>query len=308
MKGQQAAFIGLGSMGWPMARNLHRAGLLAAVWNRSPARRSAFAEDTGLAAVDDLAALPARARVLLLCVSADEDVQAVVEALLPGLEEGHVVVDCSTVQPATARQMAEAVAERGASFLDAPVSGGTEGAEAATLSMMVGGSTEALAVARPILEAMASRIIHMGPAGAGQAAKAVNQVAVAGVNQAVSEAMALAASQGLDADRVIEALSGGAADSWFLRKRAPNMRDGVYPLGFRVSLHDKDLAICQALAAEAEAQLPIIEMTRLHYRRLIEAGHGDEDVSALFRIKQAQLDNNGALKGEEDERGKTAGE
>ena len=289
MRQRKAAFIGLGSMGWPMARNLHRAGLLSAVWNRSSQRGRQFSEEHGVPLATDLKAVAEAADILLLCVSADEDVLAVIEALRPGLGRDHVVVDCSTVKPDTARAVQARLAECGSGFLDAPVSGGTEGAEAGTLSMMVGGSSDDLAMVRPVLEAMASRIIHMGPAGSGQATKAVNQVAVAGVNQAVSEAMALAESQGLEADRVIEALSGGAADSWFLRKRAPNMRDGVYPLGFRVSLHDKDLAICQALTAQQGVQLPIIEMTRLHYRRLMEAGYGDEDVSALYRLKQAQM-------------------
>jgi len=289
MREGKCGFIGLGSMGWPMAANLHKAGLLQVVWNRSPDKARAFVEAHPVSMAENPAELAGHCQVIVTCVSADQDLEAVVEALRPGLGADSVVVDCSTVRPATARAVASRIKETGAGFLDAPVSGGTEGAELGSLSMMVGGDTKALAIARGALEAMASSIIHMGPAGSGQATKAVNQVAVAGVNQAVSEAMALAESQGLDADRVIQALSGGAADSWFLRKRAPNMRNGVYPLGFRVSLHDKDLAICQALAAEQDAQLPIVEMTRLHYRRLMEAGHGDEDVSALHRIKQAQL-------------------
>jgi len=282
-------FIGLGSMGRPMAANVHKAGLLSAVWNRSPDKATAFAEAHGVEAAAQLADIAAMASVHLLCVSADADVLEVVEALAPALKAGQVVVDCSTVQPATAREAARTLAAQGVHFLDAPVSGGTEGAEAGSLSMMVGGSEEGLATAQPALDAVAARVIHMGPAGNGQATKAVNQVAVAGVNQAVSEAMALAQAQGLALDQVIDALSGGAADSWFLRKRAPNMRNGVYPLGFRVSLHDKDLAICQALAAEHQARMPIIEMTRQHYRRLMESGHGDEDVSCLFRLKQRLL-------------------
>lgn len=289
MSNADTGFIGLGSMGRPMAANLHAAGLLAAVWNRTAGKAADFARDAGVVRAEDPADLARRCRVIVLCVGADDDLIEVVAAMESALSPDHVVVDCSTVRPATARDVARRLESAGAGFLDAPVSGGTEGAEAGTLSMMIGGDAGALALARPALEAMASRLIHMGPAGQGQATKAVNQVAVAGVNQAVSEAMALAESQQLDPDRVIEALSGGAADSWFLRKRAPNMRDGVYPLGFRVGLHDKDLAICQALAAEQDAQLPVIEMTRLHYRRLIEAGHGDEDISALFRIKQEQL-------------------
>ncbi|MCP1728132.1 3-hydroxyisobutyrate dehydrogenase [Natronospira proteinivora] len=289
MQNGKCGFIGLGSMGWPMARNLQKAGLLGAVWNRSPEKARDFARQYSVTVAEDPAELARSCQLIVTCISADSDLEAMVTALLPALGPDHVVVDCSTVRPATARSVASRISEAGAGFLDAPVSGGTEGAEQGSLSMMVGGDADALVLARGPLEAMASSIIHMGPAGSGQATKAVNQVAVAGVNQAVSEAMALAETQGLDADRVIQALSGGAADSWFLRKRGPNMRNGVYPLGFRVSLHDKDLAICQSLAAEQDAQLPIVEMTRLHYRRLMDAGHGDEDVSSLHRIKQAQL-------------------
>ncbi|MEA5444992.1 NAD(P)-dependent oxidoreductase [Gammaproteobacteria bacterium AB-CW1] len=294
-----AAFAGLGSMGRPMAANIQAKGLLAAVWNRSPGPAEAFSQAHGLPRADDPAHLARQANILVLCVSADEDVLAVVDAMLPVLGRDHVVVDCSTVRPETARRIAQMLSEVGAGFLDAPVSGGTEGAEQGSLSMMIGGRCEDLARARPILEAMAGRLVHMGPAGSGQATKAVNQVAVAGVNQAVADAMALAKSQGLDLDQVIQALSGGAADSWFLQKRAPNMRDGVYPLGFRLSLHDKDLAICQSLTEAMGVRLPIIEMTRLHYRRLIEAGHGDEDVSSLFRLKLEQLEE-GEQRGGDD--------
>jgi len=282
-------FIGLGSMGWPMAANLARAGRLAGVWNRSPDKAEGFAQEFAVTAHGSPEALAADSRIIITCVSADEDLLSVIDALLPALTDNHVVVDCSTLKPDTARQVARLLAERGSDFLDAPVSGGTEGAQKGSLSMMVGGDADALASVQPALALMAKGIIHMGPVGNGQATKAINQIAVAGVNQAVSEAMALAAAQGLDADRVIEALSGGAADSWFLRNRASNMRDGAFPLGFRVTLHDKDLAICQALAESHGARLPIVEMTRLQYQRLIDLGYGDEDVSSLFRLKQAQL-------------------
>jgi 3-hydroxyisobutyrate dehydrogenase len=282
-----AGFAGLGSMGRPMAANLHRAGLLAAVWNRTSERARAFAADTEVPVAPDLVELAGACRVVVTCVSADEDLLEVVEQMLPGLGRATILVHCATVRPYTARAAAVRGATRGAGFLDCPVSGGTEGAENASLSMMVGGNDDLLAAARPVLEAMATRILHMGPAGAGQATKAVNQVAVAGVNQAVSEAMAFARALDLPLEAVTEALSGGAADSWFLRRRAPNMIRGRYPLGFKVALHDKDLAICQALAESMGVQLPVVEMTRVHYRRLREQGHGDEDVSALFRVKAA---------------------
>src|SRR5690606_22603427 len=217
--------------------------------------------------------------VIVLCVSADDDVLEMVDAMLPSIQPGTVVIDCSTVSAATAREAASRLASREAEFLDCPVSGGTEGAIKGTLSIMVGGEAAALERAMPALEAMGGRIVHMGGHGAGQATKAVNQIAVAGVNQAVSEALAFAHAHGLDLERVIEAVGGGAAQSWFMTNRGPNMARLRFPLGFRVTLHQKDLAICRDMAADLGVQLPVIEMTMLHYRRLIDAGHGDEDIS-----------------------------
>ena len=171
-------------------------------------------------------------------------------------------------------------------FLDGPVSGGKEGADNGTMVMMVGGDADVLARVRPVLEVITSRVEHMGPVGAGQTTKAVNQIMVAGINQAVTEALAFGGAQGLDLDKVVELLSGGAAGSWFLKVRGPTMIHDSYAPGFRLALHHKDLKICQAMAGELGVQLPMVEMTLVHYQRLMEAEHGDEDISALFRHKQ----------------------
>ena len=280
------AFAGLGAMGRPMAANLHSAGLLRAVWNRTRSKAETLAGELDVPAVETVADLAAAADIIAVCVSADEDVLELVEALCPRLQAGQQVVDFSTVHPATSRAAAQRCAAAGAGFVDAPVSGGTEGARNARLTIMAGGSEADLEAVRPVLEAVGARITHMGPVGAGQATKAANQIAVAGINQAVSEALAFAESQELDLDAVIEALSGGVADGWFLRNRGPNMRARDYPPGFRVDLHDKDLAICQRIAADCEAQLPVVEMTRIHYRRLMDNGHAGEDVSSLHRLKR----------------------
>ena len=279
-------FIGLGAMGEPMARNLARAGMLAAVYNRTAARATALAAELGVTAAATVAELGA-CDAVVTCVSADDDVLAMVDALAPALAAGAVVIDCSTVAAATAREAARRLGERGIDFLDCPVSGGTEGAARGTLSIMVGGDARVLERMHPALAAMGQRIVHMGGHGAGQATKAVNQIAVAGVNQAVSEALAFAEANGLELEREIEAVGGGAAQSWFMTNRGPNMARMSFPLGFRVTLHQKDLGICRAMAADLGVQLPLIEMTMLHYRRLIDAGHGDEDISSLFRLKQA---------------------
>lgn len=284
----KAGFIGLGAMGLHMARNLHAAGLLAAAWNRSPDKAAALASETGCRHASGPAELAAAVDVAVLCVSADEDVLALARDMLPGLAPGKVVVDCSTVSAQTAREAAAIAAEAGAGFLDCPVSGGTEGARKGTLSIMAGGAEADLGRARPALEAMGGRIVHLGPVGAGQAAKATNQVMVAGINQAVTEALAFGRAQGLPMEALIEALEGGAAGNWFLSHRGPTMVRGEFPLGFKLRLHQKDLAICAAMAGDV--RLPVVEMTRLHYQRLIEQGHGDRDISALFSLKAAMFE------------------
>lgn len=278
-------------MGAPMARNLAKAGLLSAVYNRTMSTAADLGDELGCAVAPSPADLAAQCDVIVLCVSADADVLALVDALVPALKPDTIVIDCSTVAANTARDAAQRLSKVGAAFLDCPVSGGTEGAVNGTLSIMAGGDAAALERARPALEAMGKRIVHMGPHGAGQATKAVNQIAVAGVNQAVSEALAFAEAHGLDLERVIDAVGGGAAQSWFLANRGPNMARMSFPLGFRVRLHQKDLEICRAMAADHGVQLPIVEMTTIHYRRLIEAGHGDEDVSSLFRLKKAMFES-----------------
>jgi 3-hydroxyisobutyrate dehydrogenase len=281
----KTGFIGLGAMGLPMALNLHKASLLAAVYNRSPAKAASLAAETGCVAAKSVEDLAKLCDAVVLCVSADADVLQVVDALTGSLQRGALVLDCSTVSADTARAAAAKLATQGVDFLDCPVSGGTEGAKHATLAMMCGGTDAAFARAQPILQALGKRLALMGPVGSGQATKAVNQIAVAGIAQAVSEALAFAEAQGLSLEKVIEVVGSGAAQSWFLTHRGPNMMRMSFPLGFKVALHDKDLRIVQQMAAVSGAQLPVVEMTRIHYRRLMDAGHGDEDISSLFRLK-----------------------
>jgi 3-hydroxyisobutyrate dehydrogenase len=284
----RVGFVGLGAMGLPMARNLHRAGLLAGTWNRTPDKALALASETGAPAAATLAALAANCELIVTCVSADDDLLAVVAELAPALQPGSIVVDCSTVAAVTARAAARRLDEVGAGFLDCPVSGGTEGAQAGTLSIMIGGDPDTLERARPALEAMGGRITHLGPVGAGQAAKATNQIMVAGINQAVTEALAFGRAQGLPMEALIAALEQGAAGSWFLSKRGPTMIRGEYPLGFKVALHAKDLEICRRMADELGVKLPLVEMTLLHYARL-PVDSADEDISALFRVKSGMF-------------------
>jgi 3-hydroxyisobutyrate dehydrogenase len=274
-------------MGVGMARNLHKRNLLAASWNRTQSKARMLAQETGCKAVESIAELPPLCNVIVLCVSADTDVLAVVDAMLPTIVPDTIVIDCSTVSADTARTAAHRLAENGAHFLDAPVSGGTEGARDGTLAVMVGGNPAAFERALPVLETIGKTITHFGASGSGQAAKATNQIMCAGIIQAVAEAMAFAKSEDLPLDRLIDTLGKGAGASWYFVHRAPNIVRDTFPPGFRVRLHEKDLKICRAMAARHGVQLPLIEMTLVHYRRLIEQGHGDEDISVLFRLKDS---------------------
>lgn len=283
----RAGFVGLGAMGLGMSRNLHKHGLLSAVWNRTAEKATTIAQETGCRAVEKLPDISALCDVIVVCVSADADVLNVIDELLPTIQRDTIVIDCSTIAADTARIAAHRLRNAGAHLLDAPVSGGTEGARDGTLAIMVGGDEQAFERAKPVLQAMGKTVTHFGASGSGQAAKATNQIMCAGVIQAVAEAMAFAKSEDLPLDRLIETLGKGAGSSWYFVNRAPNILRDSYPPGFRVKLHEKDLKICRAMAARHGVQLPLIEMTLVHYRRLIEQGHGDEDISTLFRLKDA---------------------
>lgn len=283
-------FIGLGALGAPMAANLLAQGFALTVHNRRRERELPLAA-AGATRAATPAAAARGAAVLALCLSDDAAVAAVLlgeggesaVAAAAGLAPGALVVDFSTIAPQTSRAMAAALAERGVAYLDAPVTGGTEGARAGTLSVLVGGAAADLERARPVLEAVGRTITAIGPVGAGQAAKAVNQVLVAGSYAAVAEALALGQRLGLPMEEVRQALLGGAAGSWALEHRGGAMLRGEFPLGFRLRLHRKDLAIALGAAAAGGLELPVAGLVAAMEDDLIAAGHGDEDVSALAR-------------------------
>ena len=277
--------IGLGALGLPMAANLRRAGLPLRVHTRS---RSPERDPSLQGSI--VCATPAEAAegvdVLLVCVSDN----AAVEAVLFGangasgqLAAGSVVVDCSTIEPATAIALAQRLARQGVDYVDAPVTGGTEGAKAGSLTVLVGGEPAALERARPVLEIIGGSIHHFGPAGRGQQVKAVNQVLVAGSYAAVAEAMALGQRLELPMEAVVDALKNGAAGSWALSHRADSMLMAQYPLGFRMALHHKDLGIALDAADHVNLYLPVTQLVANLENNLMERGHGDEDVSALHR-------------------------
>ncbi|MGR9045436.1 MAG: NAD(P)-dependent oxidoreductase [Gammaproteobacteria bacterium] len=284
----KAGMIGLGAMGIGMARNIAKAGYLAAVYNRTCSKAQCLADELHVTAYSDPGQLAAAVDVVLICVSADRDVLAMVEAVADGAKAGSVVVDMSTVGSDTAQRAAALLAEKTIAFIDAPVSGGVEGAKNGTLAMMVGGEDTVVEKVRPILETMSARIMHMGPTGSGQATKAVNQIMAAGINQAVTEALAFGQAQGLPMEKVIEVISGGASGNWFLQHRGLTMTQGTFNPGFKLSLHHKDLKICQAMAERLGFSVPLTDMTVGDYQRLMDEGFGDEDISALYRLKRRQ--------------------
>lgn len=289
----QTGFIGLGAMGYSMAANLQHAGLLAACWNRSPAVAERFTAEHMVAATADIGALARCCDVIVMCVSADADVLGVVDQLTPALRPGAVVIDSSTIAGTTARSAAAKLEAVGCHFLDAPVSGGTEGAKNGTLTFMVGGDADAFARMQPVFEAMGKNIVYMGASGAGQATKAVNQVMCAGINQAVTEAMAFACGLNLDLDKVVGVVGSGAAGNWFVNHRGKTMvRDQYSGFGFKLALHHKDLGICLRMAQANDGSLPLSRQTLDDYEKLMAEGYGDEDISALFRCKRGLFAGN----------------
>jgi 3-hydroxyisobutyrate dehydrogenase-like beta-hydroxyacid dehydrogenase len=279
------AFLGLGTMGAAMAANLARAGFAVTVWNRTPGRARDLI-DLGVTEAATAADAASRADIVVLCVSDTPDVEAVLfgpDGVVAGAQPGTLIIDCSTIAPSGSWDFAARLREHDLRMIDAPVSGGSEGARNATLTIFVGGDERDVEHARPVLSALGRTITHVGPIGAGQAVKAVNQVILAGTYLGVAEGIVLAIKAGLDVEQVVGALGGGAAQSWVLANRSGRMLDNDYPLGFKVSLHRKDLAIALELAAQLGAALPVSALAAQLESGLIARGHGDDDMSALAR-------------------------
>jgi 3-hydroxyisobutyrate dehydrogenase len=281
----RVGFVGLGTMGGAMAANVARAGFEVSAWNRTPGRAAELGE-LGVAVLASPAEVAAASEIVVTIVSDTPDVEAVLfgeGGVAAGAGEGSLVIDMSTIAPSATRGFAARLAAQGVAMLDAPVSGGSEGAKQGTLTIFVGGEAADLERARPLLNAMGTTITHVGPIGAGQAVKAVNQVILAGTYLGVAEGLVLAMKAGLDGEQVVAALSGGAAQSWVLANRSGRMLANDYPLGFKVALHRKDLGIALQLARETGTSLPISALCEQLEAGLIGKGHGDDDVSAVAR-------------------------
>ena len=281
------AVIGLGTMGAPMAENLIKAGFEVTVQNRTRSREEPL-EALGAARAATPAAAASDAEIILTCVSDTPDVERVLldpeTGAINELKEGGLVIDCSSIAPEATRHVAEQFRARGIGFVDAPLSGGSEGAIRGTLTVMCGGSEEDFERARPILQVIGSKITRIGPVGCGQIAKVANQVVIAGTYMALGEALTLAFRAGADPEKVVEAIGGGVAGSWILNNRSGKMLQDDYPLGFRLRLHRKDLGIALDTAREFKVPIAVASLVATIEDALIAQGYGDEDMSNLARF------------------------
>jgi 3-hydroxyisobutyrate dehydrogenase len=283
-------FVGLGTMGLPMARLLLRAGFRVKVHNRTREREVALEREGATRAATPRQAAEG-AQLVITMVADTPDVEEVVlgaQGAVHGMTPGALLVDMSTVSPASTRRIAARLAESGVAMLDAPVSGGSEGAERGTLSIMIGGEPADLERARPVLECLGKAITLVGPVGSGQLAKAINQVIIAGTYAAVAEGLTMGMKAGIDVEATLRAVKGGAGASWVLENRGPNMIRNEYPLGFRTRLHRKDLGIALDAAHELGVPVQVAAYVAQLETGLIGRGLGDEDVSNIARIVRTQ--------------------
>jgi len=282
----KAAFIGLGVMGYPMAGHLAAKGHAVTVFNRSAARAEAWVAQHGGACAATPREAAAGCDVVMACVGADDDLRAVTlgpDGAFAGMEKGAVFVDHTTASATVARELAAAAAAQGLGFVDAPVSGGQAGAENGVLSVMCGGAEADYAKAAPVIASYARAQSLMGPAGAGQLAKMVNQICIAGLVQGLAEGLAFAERAGLDAAAVIEVISKGAAGSWQMDNRHKTMLEDRFEFGFAVDWMRKDLGICLAQARETGASLPVTALIDQFYADIQAMGGGRWDTSSLIR-------------------------
>ena len=293
-------FIGLGIMGRGMARNLRAAGFPLFVYNRTASRMTELA-DSGAIATTSPAELAGRCDVVITCVSDTPDVEAVIDGpngVIAGMRPGTLVIDMSTISPQATVALAGRIAAKGGSLLDAPVSGGSEGAAKGTLSIMVGGSAADFARALPVFQAMGKNIVHVGDQGAGQTVKLVNQILVVGNALAMSEALLFAQAGGVDVTKALAAVSGGAAGSWMLSNRGPQILNRDWRPGFTIDLQQKDLRLVLDAADDVGVPLPGTALIFQLYRTLQHAGLGHEGnhalVKALEQLARIEINSNPA--------------
>lgn len=280
------AFIGLGVMGAPMARHLAARGHALTVYNRSPEKAREWVSRHGGTAAATPAAAAAGVDAVISCVGTDRDVEAITlgpDGAFKNMKDGALFIDHTTVSAKIARRVAEEGRKRGIACVDAPVSGGQAGAENGQLSIMCGGTEQAMTGAEPLMQAYAARIVHVGPDGAGQLTKMVNQIAIAGVVQGLSESLHFAKAAGLDTGKVFEAVSGGAAQSWQMVNRWQTMDQGEFDFGFAVDWMRKDLGLALEEARANGAKLPLAALVDQFYADVQAMGGNRQDTSSLIR-------------------------
>lgn len=283
----RAAFIGLGVMGFPMARHLKTAGHDVTVYNRTTAKARDWAKKYGGKWAPTPAEAAKGAAIVCACVGNDNDLRGVVygeKGILAGMAPGTIFVDHTTASANVAREIAAEAKKRGLGFLDAPVSGGQAGAENGALTIMVGGEAAAFAKAEPVISAYARAVTLLGPAGAGQLAKMVNQICIAGLVQGLAEGLSFAEMAGLDPQRVVDVISKGAAQSWQMDNRAKTMIADKFHFGFAVDWMRKDLGICLDEGRRNGALLPLTGVVNEFYGRIQSLGGGRWDTSSLIRL------------------------
>ena len=283
---KKAAFLGLGVMGYPMAGHLSAKGFEVTVWNRTGSKAEAWARDYSGKACGSIAEAVAEADVIFACVGADKDLKEIFEGsggIIENAKPGAILVDHTTASAGIAEHLAEAAKVRGLSFIDGPVSGGQQGAENGQLTVMCGGEQAAFDAAKPMMDCYAKALNLMGPAGSGQKTKMVNQIAIAGLVQGLSEALHFAEHANLDLSKVVEVISKGAAQSWQMDNRSATMIRGEFEHGFAVNWMRKDLAICLEEARRNEARLPVAALVDQFYGDVQQMGGGRWDTSSLIQ-------------------------
>lgn len=287
---QRVGFIGLGAMGLPMARNILRAGIPLTVWARRPEQAAAIRAE-GASWADSPTDLARQSDVVILIVTSSPDVQGLVagpEGLLEGARDGLVIVDMSTIAPAVTRALHAQAQEHGVRFLDAPVSGGTQGAQAGTLTIMVGGDAAAFAQVKPVLDVMGKNVFHVGPSGAGEVIKLVNNVLVGIIAAAIAEAFVLGTKAGADVATMAEVVGVSAGASWQLANQFPlRAFSGTFHPGFMTDLLIKDLGLALDLGAEQGAPLFLTALSRQLFGEARAAGFGRDDYTSVLRILEA---------------------
>lgn len=284
----RTAFLGLGVMGFHMAGHLARAGHQVSVWNRTAAKSEAWKRTHKGEVAKDPAIAAFGAEFVFLCLGDDPDVRTVFDALEPSLGAGMIVIDHTTASAGLARELYQRCKDKGAHFLDAPISGGEAGASSGKLTIMCGGAEDAFKAAEPVMNAFAKKMTLIGDSGSGQLAKSVNQICIAGILQGLSEGLHFAENAGLDVARVIEAISGGAAQSWQMENRWETMVAGHFAHGFAVDWMRKDLRITLEAARENGASLPLTATVDQYYANVQAMGGARWDTSSLIaRLKQS---------------------